>query len=109
MAKDEKEKAEEMRKQRNKAWAERRGLSASVAKCQRVIKARDKKVAVLQERQEKAEQEVESLAIEVEDVQGEPGEAGPCVLGDCVLDGGDTRLRTHCWSRGANRSGAWRG
>jgi len=80
MAKDEKERAEEMRKQRNRAWAERRGLTAPVAKSQQAIEARDKKAAALQEKREEAEEEVASLAMEVGDLQEELGEAERLLL-----------------------------
>ena len=64
-----------MRKQRNRAWAERCGLAASVAKCQRAIEARDKQVAALQERRKEAEEQAALLAIEAGDMQEELGEA----------------------------------
>jgi hypothetical protein len=80
MAKDEKERAEEMRKQRNRAWAERRGLVASVAKCQLAIEARDKKVEALQGRWEEVEEEAALLAMGMGDVQEELGEAERVLL-----------------------------
>jgi len=60
--------AEKMRKERNKAWAERRGLKESVTKYQSTIASRDKKVAYLERQRGAAEREMGTLAMEVEDV-----------------------------------------
>ena len=69
-----------MRKERNIAWAEKRGLKKSVTKYQSKVASLDKKVAFLERQRGAAEREVTMLAMEVGEVQEDLDDATRLLL-----------------------------